>query len=78
MVWHYIAIVVVSIAISYALAPRPPKPTDAEPEDTKIPKIPKGEPIPVVFGTVWLKKPGVLFWGDKSVRAIRSEGGGKK
>lgn len=78
MVWVQIAIAVVTIAISYALAPKPPKPQNALPGEVEVPKAPRGEPIPVVFGTVWLKKSGVLYWGDKSTRKIEEGGGGKK
>lgn len=74
--WVQLAIMVVSAIISYALAPKPPQPKPAALEDFDLPTAEEGRAIPVVFGTVWLKGPNVLWYGDLRSEPIRK--GGKK
>lgn len=76
--WAAIAISLIMSAISYALMPKPPKPQNAVVGEVKIPEPPKGKPVPVVFGTVWIKNPGVIYYGNKRTEAIKSEKVGKK
>lgn len=71
-----IAVMIVSAVISYALAPKPPKPKPASLQDFDAPTAEDGRPIPVVFGTVWLKGPNVLWFGDLQSEPIKK--GGKK
>lgn len=64
--------IAVSIALSYAsylLMPRPKqvKPTST-PSELKYPSVSAGRPIPVVFGTVTIKSPNILWYGDKGMR----------
>lgn len=66
--------------LSAALAPRP-KQDSAKPGtlgDKDFPIASESTPIPVVFGTVILSQPNVVWWGDVKTEEIRSEGGGKK
>ena len=82
MVWSFIIQIVVSLvltAISYALSP---KPTNAPPkaaglDDFNLPTAEEGRPIPVVFGTVLLRGPNVVWAGDLKVDPIRKSGGKK-
>ncbi len=66
----------VTTLISQALAPRPQAPRPAALADIQAPTAEDGREIPVVFGTVWLKGPNMLWYGDLSTAAIRR--GGKK
>ena len=75
--WVQIAIMIVAALVAYALAPKPPIPKPASLEDFDVPTAEEGRPIPVVFGTVWIKGPNCLWYGDLSSIPIRS-GGGKK
>jgi hypothetical protein len=68
---------VVSAIISNALAPKPPKPKPASLQDFDAPTAEEGRSIPVVFGTVWLKGPNVLWFGDLQSEPIKSKGGKK-
>lgn len=72
-----LAIMVVSAIISQALAPKPPKPKPAALSDFDAPTAEEGRSIPVVFGTVWLKGPNVLWFGDLQAEPIKSKGGKK-
>lgn len=64
---EWLVMFVVSLAISYAaylLAPKPKQPKH-EAADLNAPTVSAGRPIPVVFGTMLIKSPNVLWFGDK-------------
>lgn len=63
--------IVVSIALSYLaylLAPKPKQPKPAAAAEMENPTADAGRPIPVVFGTVTIKGPNVLWYGEKTVK----------
>ena len=72
-----LALLVVSYFVSAALAPKPPKPKPAALEDFDIPVAEQGRPVPVVFGTVLITGPNVLWYGDLRTTAITEKGGKK-
>lgn len=63
-------------AIAYLLTPRPETPNQ-KPGSVDIPETKEGQPIPVVFGEVWVKSPGIVYFGNESTYPIRSSGGKK-
>lgn len=71
MIWAQIAWFVVSVIVSYALGPKPPKPRPAALEDFDIPVAEEDRPIPVVFGEVEITGPNVLWYGNLSTKAIK-------
>lgn len=73
----YIAVLVVSALVARALAPKPPMPKPAALEDFDVPVAEKGRPVPVVFGTVLITGPNVLWYGDLSTQPIKKKGGKK-
>ncbi len=73
----YVVLVLVSTALSLALAPKPPKPKPASLSDFDAPTAEEGRPIPVVFGTVLIRGPNVVWYGDLRTEAVKSEGGKK-
>ena len=78
--WGWIILYVVSSLVSSLLAPRQ-KPQNAKPGaigDKDMPIASQSTPVPVVFGTVHLTQPNVVWWGDLSLQAIRKSSGGKK
>lgn len=75
--WVAIAVSLIFSAISYAMSPKPPGPKNAIAGTLDIPHPPLGEPIPVVFGRVWIKTSGVIYYGNDKVTAIKSDGGKK-
>lgn len=68
-----IALVVAAVAISQAPGPIEPKP--AALEDFQAPTAEPGRPIPVVFGTVMLKAPNVVWYGDLGYEQVKTKGG---
>ena len=75
--WVQLILLVVSYIVSAALAPKPPKPKPAALEDFDIPVAEQGRPVPVVFGTMLILGPNVLWYGDLSTTPIKSKGGKK-
>lgn len=62
--------IIIAIAVSYVaylLAPKPKQPKH-EAADLEFPTVSAGRPIPVVFGTLTVKSPNVLWYGEKRVR----------
>ena len=72
-----IGIMIVSALLSYALAPKPKPPKPASITDFDIPTAEEGREIPVVFGTVWITGPNVLWYGDLRSEPIKKKGGKK-
>lgn len=76
--WPQVAYAVVMMIISYAiqsLLTPPPKNPEAGKMD--VPLAQEGDPIPVIFGTVVLKTPNVVWYGDAATSEIQSSGGKK-
>ena len=55
MGWEYLVVLLISVIISVALAPKPTQPKPASLADFDIPVAEEGKEIPVVFGTVDIK-----------------------
>jgi hypothetical protein len=51
--------------IAYVLMPKPKGPKPDEVKEMDAPVAERGKPVPVVFGTVWIKEANVLWYGDK-------------
>lgn len=77
MFWVQLILLVVSVIVSYALRPKPAVPKPAALEDFDIPVAEQGRPIPVVFGTILLTGPNVLWYGDLRTTPIKVKGGKK-
>jgi hypothetical protein len=73
----YVAILIVSAFVVSALAPRPPAPKPAALEDFDVPTAEQGRPIPVIFGTVTVTGPNVIWYGNLRTEAIKQKGGKK-
>ena len=79
MAWVQVALFVASLVISYALAPRPrnQEPRAAGLDDFDAPVASESDPIPVLFGTRWISRPNVVWYGDLRVTPITKRSGGK-
>ena len=64
MGWELIAYALIAAAISYALAPKVPQPPPPEIGDVQAPTAEEGRPLGVIFGTVWITGPNVVWFGD--------------
>lgn len=72
--WVQLGILIVTTLISRALAPKPPKQKPALLEDFNLPTAEAGRPIPVVFGTVKIPDPIVVWYGDLGVQTDTEDG----
>jgi len=71
MPWWWLIQLVVAVAlavIAYALAPKPKKQKPPATKDLDNPTADAGRPIPVVFGSINVTGPNVLWYGDKGKR----------
>ncbi len=59
--------------LSALLAKKPEKPKKATLSDVNIPTATANKPIPVIFGTIWLKDPNVVWYGDLGTKAIKKK-----
>lgn len=72
--WEQILILVISLLVSYFLAPTPQTQKPASLDDFDIPSADEGKELGVVFGTVWIKSSNCLWYGDLKSTAIKSGG----
>lgn len=70
-------VMVVTNLIMAALAPKPPTPKPAALSDVDVPTAEEGRPIPVVFGSVLITGPNVVWYGDLVADPIKKKGGKK-
>lgn len=68
-----IVIMLVSSYVAWALAPKPPAPKSSTLDDFDVPKAEEGTPIGVVFGSVIIKAPTLVWWGDLSTEKIKTK-----
>lgn len=72
-----LGMMIVSAIIQAALTPKPAKPAAATLSDFDAPTAESGRPVPWVFGTVWIKAPNMLWYGDLKTEPIKTKGGKK-
>ncbi len=76
MAWAvYLVVFIVAAYVAVAMAPKQAVPKPASLEDFNMPTAEPGRPIPVVFGTVTLKSPNVVWYGDLMSVPIKTKGG---
>lgn len=64
-------IAVVLMVVSYALMPRPKQNKPDAAKEADNPTAEAGKEIPVLFGTMTIKAPNALDFGDKSIRTYQ-------
>ena len=75
MSYIYFAILIIAAIAAVALAPKPPEQRPAALTEFEIPTAEEGRPIPVVFGTVLVTSPNVVWYGDLAYARVRTSGG---
>jgi hypothetical protein len=64
--WLVAALISLAISvISYVLMPQPKAPKPESVKDLETPTAEAGREIPVVFGTMTIKSPNCLWFGEK-------------
>lgn len=72
-----IVLIVAALIVSHALAPKVQPQPPAALEDFSAPTAEEGRAVPVIFGTVWITGPNVVWYGDLRSTPIMSSGGKK-
>ena len=75
---EWIAILIIAAvltAVAVSQAPTPAQPPPASLSDFNAPTAEPGRPIPVVYGTVKLKAPNVVWYGDLDYEPVKTNGG---
>ncbi|QDH70838.1 hypothetical protein [Marilutibacter alkalisoli] len=76
MTWYYIIMLVVSLAVSYAMRPKTQHAKPPALEDYSVPTVEEGRPVAKIYGTCWIDDPNVLWWGDvRHFPPIKASGG---
>lgn len=53
---------------AYILMPKPKAPKPGAVQEAQNPTAEAGRPVPVIFGSVTVKSPNVLWFGDKQAK----------
>lgn len=75
-----LVMMVISSALQAIGRQQPEQPKQPEAGKLDVPTAEEGGSIPVIFGTVIVKKPNVVWYGDADTTPIKQSGGsgGKK
>lgn len=73
--WFMLVVMVVSALVSYSMAPKQQPPPPAALQDFNVPTAEEGRAIPVVFGTVYITGPNVIWYGHLRARPVRTKSG---
>lgn len=68
----YLVVFIASIAVSYALAPKPPTPQPSSLSDLNVPTAQTGKGIKMIYGTCRIQDPNIVWYGDLRTQAIKS------
>ena len=69
-------VTILSTVLSMVFRPKPIPPAAAALSDFQVPTAEAGRPIPVVFGTVLIKGPNVVWYGDLNTVPIHAPSSG--
>lgn len=70
----YVVVFIVALIVAVAAQPKPAQPKPATLQDLELPTAEIGRAIPVVFGTVLMKSPNIVWYGDLGYVAVKSGG----
>lgn len=69
--WPQLILFVVSVLISFALRPKAVVPPASGLDDVNAPRAEPGSLVPIIYGTVVLKSPNTVWYGDLSYQGIK-------
>lgn len=75
--WVAYVFYVAMFAIAVYSIMNAPKAPDATIQTGEVPTAAEGRPIPVAFGTVLVRDPNIVWYGDLATKPILSDGGKK-
>jgi hypothetical protein len=72
-VWIQVILLIISLAVSYAMRPKPQDAKAAGLSDFQVPTAEDGRVLPVLFGTRDIEGPNVVWYGDLDVKPIKKK-----
>jgi|AntAceMinimDraft_6_1070360.scaffolds.fasta_scaffold107734_1 hypothetical protein len=75
--WYVVGAIVLAVITVFLMPKPPPGPKPSTVSDVRVPITEEGEEVGAVYGTVWITAPQIVWYGDFSSKAIKSEGGKK-
>ncbi|AGG89938.1 hypothetical protein [Rhodanobacter denitrificans] len=75
--WVYIIVLVVSLVVAVAMAPKPKSAKPPALSDFSVPTVEDGREIVDFGGTVWIDDPNITWYGDLKVYPPIKATGGK-
>jgi len=57
--------------LSLFLRPKPTPPPPGTIEDSDVPIVNASDPVPRIYGTVWIRSPNVVWYGDLRTTPIK-------
>lgn len=69
--WTALGVAILFSYVSYLLRPKPKAPPPGTIEQSSVPIVSAAKPVPKVYGTVWVKSPNVVWYGDLKVTPIK-------
>ena len=70
-------ITVALAVITYLITPKPKTEKLKAANAVDVPTTEAGRTLPVIFGTVMIRDPNVVWFGDMKVKAVKKSGGKK-
>lgn len=80
MPWNFVVMLIISVALSalsYILTPKPKTEKLKPANKIDIPATDMGREIPVIFGTVMIRDPNIVWFGHMKIKAVKKKGGKK-
>jgi len=71
-----LVLMVIAMVVSIIFRPKPIPPFAAGLSDFQVPSADTGRPVPVIFGTVLIKGPNVVWYGDMYADPVPAPSGG--
>jgi len=81
MVWNWVVQLIIAIAlavVSYLITPKPKGPAADSTKGLDNPTSDPAKPIAKIWGTLIIKDPNCLWYGEKNMRTYKKKSGGKK
>ena len=70
-IWLALGLGLLFSYLAFLLRPKPKAPPPSTIEDSDVPVVNASDPIPRIYGTVWIKSPNVVWYGDLRTTPIR-------
>ena len=71
--WTNLIIGLVLALVTYLMRPKPEPPKPTALKDVNVPVTKEGTEIGVVYGTVWIDSPQIVWYGDYKTTPVKTK-----